>query len=316
MTDSTLDIKLRNIPLEYRSKLTIPSKVNFGLELELDKINYDEIYHLVRKQFGSNWRIKTDKSLTDGQNAEIVSPVLQNTKQTWILLKKLGGLLEQINPSYDNCSFQVNFDGKLLPGLEDKVRFLKLFAMYEDIIYRFSKGEDLEYRESLEIYASPIILALKGALSIGSASAVEMFSDNKRYGVVFKNGNRNLIEVRTPNATSNPILWQNYITTFYYLLKFSTSNKYNKREVDKYIDDFYKIYLLEGYELEKRDKALKFSNMLFTHSVDQIFFMHQYLGEDYKSKEKFGSYMDTLNKEKDAKVLRRSGGRINTTNRA
>lgn len=314
MTDSTLDIKLKNIPLEYRSKLTIPSKVNFGLELELDKINYDEIYHLVRRQFGSNWHVKTDKSLTRGQNAEIVSPVLQNTKQTWVLLKKLGSLLEQIKPSYDNCSFQVNFDGELLPGLEDKVRFLKLFAMYEDIIYRFSKGEDLEYRESLEIYASPIILALKGALSIGMVSAVEMFSDNKRYGVSFKNDDRGLVEFRTPNATSNPILWQNYITMFYYLLEFSTSNKYNNEEVNKYIEEFHKFYLLEGYELEKRDKALKFSNMLFTNSVDRVLFMHQYLGNNYRVGEELDSYMDSLNKEEKAKVLRRSGNRVNITN--
>ena len=36
--------------------------------------------------------------------------------------------------------------------------------MYEDIIYHFSKGEDKEYRESLEMYASPIILSLLRSL--------------------------------------------------------------------------------------------------------------------------------------------------------
>ena len=42
-----LNIKLKNNPLIYRDKLTIPQNVNFGLELELDKINPDYVYKLV-----------------------------------------------------------------------------------------------------------------------------------------------------------------------------------------------------------------------------------------------------------------------------
>ena len=41
-----------------------------------------------------------------------------------------------------------NFDGDMLPSLKTRLRFLKLFAMYEDIIYRFSKGGDKHYRDS------------------------------------------------------------------------------------------------------------------------------------------------------------------------
>ena len=113
------------------------------------------------------------------------------------------------------------YGGRLLKGNEngDRARFLKLYAMYEDIIYRFSKGEDSEYRETLDMYAPPIILSLKGALQYDDEAAIDIFSDNKRYGLVFKS-KQDLIEFRTPNAKSNPILRQNYITTFYYLLMF------------------------------------------------------------------------------------------------
>ena len=279
MTIENLHIQLGNNPLEYRELLTIPSEVNFGLELELDKINPQEALKLVRNNFNQGWKIKMDDSLTKGQNIEIVSPVLQNKRQTWKLLYKLGQLLERINADYTECSFQINFDGSLLPTIEDRIRFLKLYAMYEDIIYRFSKGEDKEYRESLETYASPIILALKGAIQYDDEAAIEMFSNNKRYGVIFKTINRDLIEFRTPNMTSNPILMQNYITFFYYLLKFATNKKYPKREIDEYIDKFYKIYLLEGYELLKTDKALKLSTVIFPYKQDQLSFMHQYLGK-------------------------------------
>ena len=279
MTIDNLDIQLKNNPLEYRSILTIPNKINFGLELELEGINIGDIHKAVSTELGNNWIIKLDDSLQKGTSAEIVTPVLQNRKQTWLLLKKLGILLEKINPSYDNCSFQINFDGKLLPKLEDRIRFIKLYAMYEDIIYRFSQGEDGKYRDSLETYAYPIILALKNCQGYGKDTIHDFFSDNKRYGLVFKTSKKDLIEFRTPNMTSNPILWQNYITLFYYLLRFATSNKYPKKEIDEYIDKFLKLYLLENYELEKKEKALKLSNMIFQNKTDQLFFMHQYIGK-------------------------------------
>ena len=281
MVESVLDMKLKNYPLIYREKLTMPKNINFGLELELDNVRYNDVYKLVRKNFGSNWKVITDKSLTLNQNAEIVTPVLQNNKNTWILLKKMGELLKKLDPSYDKCSFQINFDGDLLPTLEDKANFIKLYAMYEDIIYRFSKGEDLNYRDSLEMYASPIILALKGIMKCGDDAIVEMFKNQKRYGISFKTMNKDLIEFRTPNMTSNVTIWQNYILTFYYLLDFSHSTKFDIGEAEDYIDSFNKTYLLKEYELEKKEKALTFSKNIFNNDSDMCCFLHQYSKKSY-----------------------------------
>ena len=272
-----LDDQLKNLPMQYRSKLTIPKNVNFGLELELDKVDFMEVRRLVSRYIGGDWNVRVDNSLTKLNNAEINSPVLRNNKNTWELLYKMSELLKQTNPSYDICSFQINFDANLLKNDKDKIRFLKLYAMYEDIIYRFSMGEDMSYRESLETYASPIILTLKGMLSINDKAVIETFSDQKRYGICFKTKSTDLIEFRTPNMTDNPCLWQNYITFFYYLLKLVSSGKYNEDEVDRYIDEYSKIYILENYELEKREKAIQLSKKLFFNSTDRINFMHQYL---------------------------------------
>ena len=274
-----LNNQLINSPMEFRSKLTLPYRVNFGLELELDKVDSSEVRELVSRNIGGDFSVKNDKSLTTGMNAEINTPVLRNSKATWELLKKMGELLKKINASYDRCSFQVNFDGSLLPSVEDRVRFLKLYAMYEDIVYRFSKGEDLSYRASLEEYASPIIITLKGVLSINNDAVVDMFSNQKRYGICFKTKNCDLIEFRTPNMTDNVCLWQNYVTFFYYLLMASSSGKINMREVDEYISNYSRIYILENYEKEKEEKALQLSKKLFCNSTDRINFMHQYLGK-------------------------------------
>ena len=274
-----LESQLINSPMDFRSKLTLPHRVNFGLELELDKVDSSEVRNLVSRNIGGDFSVKNDKSLTTGMNAEINTPVLRNSKATWELLKKMGELLKKINASYDRCSFQVNFDGSLLPSVEDRVRFLKLYSMYEDIVYRFSKGEDSFYRDSLEEYASPIILTLKGVLSINNDAVVDMFSNQKRYGICFKTKNCDLIEFRTPNMTDNVCLWQNYVTFFYYLLMLAGSGKINMREVDEYISNYSRIYILENYEKEKEEKALQLSKKLFCNSIDRINFMHQYLGK-------------------------------------
>ena len=274
-----LNNQLINSPMEFRSKLTLPHKANFGLELELDKVDLLEVRELVGRNIGGDFFVKNDKSLTTGMNAEINTPVLRNSKATWELLKRMGELLKKINASYDCCSFQVNFDGSLLPSVEDRVKFLKIYAMYEDIVYRFSKGEDLSYRDSLEEYASPIILTLKGVLSINNDAVVEMFSNQKRYGICFKTKDCDLIEFRTPNMTDNVCLWQNYVTFFYYLLNLVHSGKINMREVDEYISNYSRIYILENYEKEKEEKALQLSKKLFCNSTDRINFMHQYLGK-------------------------------------
>ena len=273
-----LNNQLINSPMEFRSKLTLPHKANFGLELELDKVDLLEVRELVGRNIGGDFSVKNDKSLTTGMNAEINTPVLRNSKATWELLKRMGELLKKINASYDRCSFQVNFDGSLLPSVEDRVKFLKIYAMYEDIVYRFSKGEDSTYRDSLEEYASPIILTLKGVLSINNDAVVEMFSNQKRYGICFKTKDCDLIEFRTPNMTDNVCLWQNYVTFFYYLLNLVHSGKINMREVDEYISNYSRIYILENYEKEKEEKALQLSKKLFCNSTDRINFMHQYLG--------------------------------------
>lgn len=277
MTDIISELDRR--PFVYREVLGIPKKVNFGLELELDKIDPDEVYKLVRKEFGSSWIVKEDKSLTKGENAEIVSPVLHNTKDTWILLKKMGELLERLNPNYDKCSFQVNFDGSILPRVEDKVRFLKLYAMYEDIVYRLSQGDRGSYRDSMEEYAAPIILYLKGGLSISNEASINLLSNQKRYGIAFKDkDSKDLIEFRSPNMSSNPIEWQNYINVFYYMLMAASKPKYDKSEVDRYVDHYYKCYILEDYEREKREKAIQFAKVILPGNTDKSNFFHQYMG--------------------------------------
>lgn len=278
MTNINIEHQLINNPLEYRSILTIPKNIRFGLELELESVNFDRVYSLVRKQFGTEWIIKTDESLVKSKNAEIATPVFTNNKKTWMILKKLEELMIRLKPTFENASLQVNFDGSLLPTEEERIAFLKLYAYYEDIIYRYAKGESSKYRDSIDTYASPIILYLKGELlSKDNSQILETFSNNKKLGIVFKTEGRDIIEFRSPNGSCNGTLWQNYITLFYYLIEAIRSQNYNMKEIDEYLDSYTNINMLEDYEELREDKALKLSKHLFTHQQDRTNFLHHYL---------------------------------------
>ena len=72
--------------------------------------------------------------------------------------------------------------------------------------------------------------------------------------------------------TDNVCLWQNYVTFFYHLLMLASSGKFDKREVDEYIERYSRIYILENYEKEK----------VLSKLCDIIAFSKRVLQEDEK----------------------------------
>ncbi|HAB66252.1 MAG TPA: hypothetical protein DCE23_02685 [Firmicutes bacterium] len=275
MTYNDIKSSLDNSELRYRSILTIPRDVLFGLEIELESVNPSLVSKMVISHFGNSFKVKEDRSLDKDSSAEIATPPFYNSRDTWILLDKLGKLLSKLKPSFEHCSFQVNYCGSLLPTDKDKLNFLKLYAVYEDILYRFSCGEDNTIRDAINEYAYPIILNIKAFREMKDY-VLEPYTNQKRYGICFKDKPKDLIEFRTPNGTINPILWQNYITTFYSLIMYSLSPKCNEKELDEYIDRYNKTYLIENYMLLKEEKAISLSKKLFSKSDDRLHFLHQY----------------------------------------
>ncbi len=192
------------------------------------------------------------------------------------MLENLSKCIERLKTINKRCSIQINYDASLLPTLEDKIRFAKLFAVYEDIVYRFSRGYDESLRASIDMYAYPTILHIKSYLKYPE-EIINILSNQKRFGICFKDKEKKLIEMRTPNSTSDLRLWQNYITTFYYLIRYATHPKCDVRVLDEYIETFYKTYLLEFYNKENKEKAYTLAKKIFPNDIDQAYFMNQYL---------------------------------------
>lgn len=271
--------------IPYRKVLTIDEFTDFGIEIETENLKFDEAEKKLRKQLDDSWQIKQDKSLKDF-GLEIASPILYNNKETWMNLKKLAKTLKYLNPEYTNCSFQVNLSIENF-NEEDIINFLKFYSAYEEIIIRISKGDDKTLRETFEEFARPISLKAFEYIKIfGNQKTIEAFESNKQESISLKLNKakykKALIEFRSPNSTDNIGLWQNYITLFYYMLKYVKDKNYDKEKIDYLFERCYIKRDIESIlEYNKIKKAIELADMIFKEDIDKCLFLEQYEQKTY-----------------------------------
>lgn len=265
--------------ISYRKLLTIPNNIGFGLEIETENLDFDQMNKRIIKMLGEEWLIKQDLSLKD-YSLEIVSPVLYNKKETWEKLKKLSNTLKTFKAEFISSSFQVNFDIESFT-LEELIKFLKLYTAYEDVVLRFSRGYDKTLRESSKIYSHPIAEETYRNITNYTSTKVLEALEGKRKSISFKlqrpKYKTQLIEFRSPNGTDEVRLWQNYITLFYYLLYYSKRKDYDEAKIENYFEKAFVRRNIESIvEYEKIDKAHELANLIFTNEEDKDFFVKQY----------------------------------------
>lgn len=287
--------------LNLRDKLGLEESITFGLEIEFEKAKKDIIESAIYDYFNDHsWSMVNDNSLNNG--AEIVSPILKDNEQTWIDTKKVCSIIESSASIDKNSGGHVHIGTQVLGDKNDSwLNFIKLWSVYENIIYRFSYGEFLTGRPNIEHYAEPVSLTFwKNYVRLKRENAViidiiHVF--NERYQAVnFRNVSveqckdfeeDNTIEFRCPNGTLNPIIWQNNVNLFVNLLKYSKNlsfddDKVQKRHLinlDKYLD-------LKWYNEIYLEQALELCDMIFTNNMDKIYFLKQYLKSFQVSKNK------------------------------
>ena len=281
-----------NYYLELRNRLGFSDFVTFGLELEFENAMRNRIETKLNETLGKDvWVLKDDGSLDDG--AEINSPILRDKVSTWKNLKQVCDVVS------DNASIGKKSGGHIHIGTqvlgiktESWLNFIKLWSVYENIIYRFVYGDMLVARSSMLQYAAPMAkdfwrdyLNLSQSKQISVQDIIKKVDCQRNQAVNFKNAKQtnkaskyNTIEFRCPNGTLNPIIWQNNVNFFVNLLQYSSSPSFNNDIVqerkqineDKYVSlDFYnEIYL---------QQALELTDMLFHNNFDKVYFLRQYL---------------------------------------
>lgn len=294
-----LIILLKNYYLTLRESLDLNRKVSFGLELEFTSLNDKKLQFIMNEMFPEKeWLLKNESTVKDG--LEIASAILTDTSNTWHTLKELCQRLEPYAKESPSAGAHIHVGAHVLGSNKTAwLNFIKLWSVYENIIFRFSYNEHLTARPLLFGYAPPIAKSLwqDYQLAIENNDDINDLIDlitrkyNKEHALTFshvystdfaKRKYRNTIEFRIPNGTLNPIIWQNNVNLFTKMMLYAKSSSFNHDIIDKryeIVKDMF--HNLNYYNEIFLDQALEFSDLIFTTNIDKLNFLKQYL-KDYQ----------------------------------
>lgn len=292
--------RLNKYYLEYRNKLNFDKNVSFGFELEFEYANAlkieEELIELNKKELLDIWTLVSDVTLVNG--AEIDSPILRDDIKYWQDLRSVCNIVKENAIIGNNSAGHIHIGTQVLGGRPTHwLNFMKLWSVYEKVIFRFLYGEQLTARSSLNDYASCMqkkfmdqylnVKAMMKNMYISPISIISKVKFDRHEAVNFDNCNRsylneeldrNTIEFRCPNGTLEPVIWQNNLNLLVNILLYSKSKNYDDEKIDlrncknkdKYLElQWYdEIYLIDALEL---------CDMLFNNNIDKIYFLRQYL---------------------------------------
>lgn len=275
--------KMANYKIKFRDKLNINSELTFGLEIEFENAFLNEIKKEVLIKF-SNWNVVEESSLKKYDNfgrtmgGEVVSPILTDSKNTWKTVRNLCKLLDDNNAYiWEKSGLHINLGSQIIKG-EDWLKFLKIWVIYEDIIYRFAYGLMSKPRSNIYKYASPISQKIYPCID-DISDCFDILRQDKKWGLQLKNvksmyyEDNNRIEIRCPNGSTNPIIIQNDINFFINL--FLCVNTIDIDYLNYQIKKF-KPKEIKEYEIINIDKALELANIIYNNNYDKLLFLKQY----------------------------------------
>lgn len=315
-SDRHLVISLLNkYYLELRDRIGISSDITFGVEIECDNVNTRLINQILYNNFLSgDWVMEPDGSIPNG--IEVISPVLRDNKCDWFDLSSVcNGIVNSKAVVSDNVGGHIHVGTQIL-GNNSKYwgNFIKLWTVYENVIFRFLYGEFVSPRSILERQAKPIALDcinrmdfIDEKMDMLNASNLfrtldygdENIKVRRKKCVNFTNvsglqpymyntqTDKNTIEFRSPNGTFDPVVWQNNINFLVKLMLYSKSDKFNFELIDRKIsymkmvakdsvtrDTFFDF---NKYSRIYTDQAIELVDLIFDNNEDKIYFLRQYI---------------------------------------
>lgn len=284
--------QIETLSLNLRESLNLDSYITFGTEIEFEGGSFQTIEDQLQCLFinkNNGWNIVEEATIKYG--GEITSPILRDTKTTWEQLSKICYMLQSNNViAGQHSGGHVHFGAQII-GNDTRhwINFFKLWVIYEKIIYRFSYGDKLTYRDSIS-YARPISEKLYNDFYTLNYNRNESFDDilsivdyGRNYAFntrrIFEGAFRpnNTIEIRCPNGSVEPIIWQNNINFFAKLFLYAKGKNYDNDIVSRRLKKYNQNDEgLELYDKIYRAEALELSDMIFDNNLDKLYFLKQY----------------------------------------
>lgn len=307
MSDNDVDQFLRLLDryyLEYRKSLGISNKYTFGIEIEAEYaggIMYPEANYMRLKK----WCRENESTLKDGD--EFISPILTDNIETWQDIEYVCKIISKAYKIEDTCGGHIHIGANILGENKDNwINFFKIWSVYENIIYRFAYGEYLTPRTYISrSITNPIANSLWQTLKyeevkkLDYLDLIKLFYQNFRHITCLNLHNvknmeekdRNTIEIRCPNGTLNPIIWQNNINFFIKLLLYCSSKKYNEETLLNRKLKNGENYYFEDYSKINLEQAIELSDLIFDNNLDKVYFLRQYL-KSFEISDKIGELVE------------------------
>lgn len=296
-------ILIDDYQIPYRKRLAIDEGVTFGLELEFENCNRSKINTELIKYFKARddaWRIVSDCSLDSG--AEVVTSILTDNNKTWKDLESVCEFLQKHSTIGFKAGSHIHVGSHLLGNKKENwLQLIKIWSIYENIIFKFFYGEYLTPRPELKHYAKPRsrqfwdIYELHKCSSYTTKSLLQNVSRNRDQALNFKNVDidfpslfslKNTIEFRSPNGTLNPIVWQNNVNLAISILKYSSCSDFD-HDILNSRKNMLNFNEMDLYNEVFLSQALEFSDLIFSTNLDKINFLRQYLKSFKVNKKEF-----------------------------
>lgn len=278
-----------------RNKINIDSKNTFGIEVEFENVNLDTI------KYGKKWQVKEDDTITEKINGssiggEVSSPILRDNEECW---KDIEHICHYLSKKGAMATFatggHIHIGSQVLKNDPNNIRkLLKQWELFEHIIYSFSSGRDNNLRSGVKAQAKKISPKLKRVRNTKYGySKYQTYYDwhkffrdfqlSKFEGLNFKNYKdceedyENTIEIRCPNGTIDPVIWQNNVNFFIKFFEHCCDENFDEEYIDYLLGKKESIEYGNIYNMMDVENALNLVDLIFKDRIDKIMFLKQYL---------------------------------------
>ena len=293
-------IKLRDYQIKRRSTLNVDKRFSFGVEIEF----CDILLLYVERRFKEsenlkNWLNVYDKSCSYKADnyiigGEVDTDILHDTKKDWDTLKEALTILKELKAHItDKNGLHVHVGSQIFgTDIKNVIRFIKVWCIFEHVIFRFSYGKSKYERSSILSFAHPIAqeTALKYQFMPYMLDYLEepMFLHlNKNCALNFlnyshlteKEERNNTIEIRCANGTLKRHIIQNTINFYLKLMLYVTNPNFDEQLIDRLFNRL-KVKELADFNKTYFKGALILADLIFDNSLDKINFLKQYIKKD------------------------------------
>ena len=246
-----LFVLIDDVYMELRESLGLSNDITFGVEIEFEESNNVEITKWLEVNHLTSWYLHDDVSLKRG--GEVTSSILYDKKETYEELNTVCSIIKKQSKSLNNAGGHIHIGSQIInKDSKNLLNLLKLWAVYENIIFRFSYGEYLTGRRNIDHYAK-----------VMHEEFIKVYEKYKESDISFLE----LIKVLQANTKYQALNFNNVKQEDFDYDKLDRRYNINKDNYNLY-SMYNEIYLRQALEL---------CDLIFNNNLDKVYFLRQYI---------------------------------------